>query len=131
MEVGAALGCLAASGGCPPAKEIIEALKDGANATDVKPPKALPEEPFAITMSEAVIGSALIWVRERFVGFVYLLKFLLSPLLAVMVGVIFEGQLAKSLLYFFVGSISIDTEDLVIIPFCWHIYKTLSSLEAV
>ncbi len=122
MQVSTSLWGLSGRRSCPPK----EGVKDITKATDVKPFKALPEEPFAITMSEAVIGSALIRVRERFVGFVYLLKLLLSPVLAVMVGVILEGQLTKSPLYFFIGSISIDTENLVIIPFCWHIYKTLS-----
>jgi len=121
MKVSTALRCLAGRSSCPPAEESV---KDVTKATEVKSLKALPEEPFAISMSEVVISSALIWVREHLVGFVYLLKLILSPIIAVMVGVILEGQLTKSPLYFLVGSIIIDTENLVIIPFCWHPFST-------
>ncbi len=88
MKVSSALWCLAGSRSCASAKESI---KDVTKATEVKALKALPEESFAATVSEAVIGSPFIRVREYLVGFVYLLKLLLSPILVVMVGVMLEG----------------------------------------
>lgn len=35
-----------------------------------------------------------------------------------------EGQLTKSLLYFLVGSVSIDTEHFIMVTFLWHPFST-------
>ena len=124
-EVGTGLWRLAGGRSCP----AKEGIKDITKAAEIKSLKASPEEPFTATVSKAVIGSAFIRVGEHFVGFVYLLKPLLSSFLVVMVRMIAEGQLTKSLLYFYLGSISVYAEDFIIVPFCWNIYKTLSPLS--
>jgi len=120
LKVSPALWCLAGGRGCS-SKEIIKVLKDAANTTKVEAFKPASEEAVT-TVPEAVIGSTFIWVREHFVGLVYLLKFLLSSILAVMVRVILESQLTISALYFLPISIPVYTEDFIIVPFCWHVF---------
>ena len=92
-----------------------EGIKDITKATEVKPLEVPPEDTFGATMPKAVIGGALIGVREHLVSLVYFLKFLLSPIMVVVVGVMLEGQLTESLLDLLIGGISVYTEDFIII----------------
>ncbi|MBA7686377.1 hypothetical protein ES703_94821 [subsurface metagenome] len=87
MEVGTALWCLTGSS----SYSAKEGIKDITKAGKVKAFKASSEKSFGTTMSEAVIGSAFIGVREHFKGFVYLLKFFPGIIITVMVGVILKG----------------------------------------
>jgi len=87
MQVGTAPGCLTGGSSCP----TEESVEDITKAAEVKPLKASPKEPFGSTMSKAVIGGALIRVRQHFVGFVYLLELLLGSSLVVVVGMMLEG----------------------------------------
>jgi len=120
MKVSPALRCLASCGSGAPTKESIE---DTANTLKAKSLKAMPKEAFT-TMSEAVIGGSLFRVREHFVGFVYLLELLLGPIILVMVGMILEGELTKSLLYLPLGSIFVYAEDFIIVALRRH-FRTL------
>ena len=86
-QVSTTLGCLTGGSGCP----TKEGIKDITKAAEVKPLKAPPEEPFSSAMPKAVIGGALIRVRQRFVGFVYLLEPLLGSLIMVVVRMMLEG----------------------------------------
>ncbi len=70
-----------------PAKEGIEDITE----SEVKPVSPSPEESFTTAMTEAVIGSALIGIRKNFVGFIYFLELLFSPIATVVVGVILKG----------------------------------------
>jgi len=121
VEVSAAPWCLAGSRG----HSAKEGIKYIAEATKVKALKAPPEKSLGTTMPKAVIGSALIRVTEHLKGFVYLLKLLLSSILVVTVRVILQSQPTKSPLYFLIGGISRDTEDLIIVTFYWHILNPI------
>jgi hypothetical protein len=86
-EVGTTLWCLVGGSGSP-AKEGVE---DIAEAAKVKALKASPEKSFGTTVAKAVIGSPLIWGRERFIGFVYLFESFPRLIIMIVVGVIFKG----------------------------------------
>ena len=88
MQVSTTLWC-STSRGSYSTKEVIKVLKDTTNAA--KAFKAPPEDSLGTTMPKAVIGSAFIRVRERFVSLIYLLKFFPSIIITVMVGVILKG----------------------------------------
>ena len=76
-------------------------------------------------MTKAVVGGALVRVREHFVGLVYLLELPLSITITVMVRMILESKLTESLLHFLVGSVPGDSKDIVVIPLCWHLFSHL------
>ena len=87
MQVSTPLGRLASSSSCP----SKEGVKNITKAAEVKSFKAPSEKPLSATMPKAVIGSALIRIGEHFVSFIYLFKLLLSPIIAVVVRVVFES----------------------------------------
>jgi hypothetical protein len=68
-----------------------EGIKDITKTTKIKALKFPSEKSFGTTMPKAVIGSALIRVREHLVSLIYLLKFFPGSVIMVMVGVILEG----------------------------------------
>jgi hypothetical protein len=105
------------SSGRPTAEEGIKYI---AETAEVKAFKALVEEPFS-TMSEAVIGSTLVRIGEHFVSFVDLLKPVFSPVIPVMIRMIFKGQLAKCTPYPIRTGIPVHTQDIVIIALYRHI----------
>jgi len=67
-----------------------------------------------------VVCGALFRVSQHLIGFVYLLELVRRPLLMVVVWVVLESKLTKSLLYFLLRGISIYTEDFIIISLYSH-----------
>jgi|TARA_Y100000031_G_scaffold152395_1_gene195454 hypothetical protein len=97
----------------PTAKESIE---DATHAVKAKSLEAATE--IVLTaMSEPVIGTTLIRVREHLVGFVYFLELLFSSVGPIVIGVVLEGHFAESLLYLISVCVLIDAENLIIVPF--------------
>ena len=68
-----------------------EGIEDIAKTAEIKALKTAPEGSLSTTVTKAVVGAALIRVREHFVGLIYLLELLLSATITVMVRVILEG----------------------------------------
>ena len=87
MQVGTRLGRLAGGSSCP----LEKGVKNIAKTAEVKSFKAPPENSLSTTVPKAVIGNALIRVGEHFVGFIYLFKLLLGPIITIAVGVILKG----------------------------------------
>ena len=87
MQVSASLWGLSGSRSC----SSKEGVKDITKATEIESLEAAAKELFSGTVSEAVIGSTLIWIGEYFVGFAYLLKFFFCPVITVAVRMILEG----------------------------------------
>jgi len=100
----AALG--SAAGGCRRAAE--EGIEDIPEAAHVEALEAPAEQPLGAAVAVAVVGGALLYIREHLVGFVHLLEPVPRLLVVVMVGVMLEGQLAKSLSYLLVGGVTGD-----------------------
>lgn len=124
-QVGTTPGCLT----CSRTGTTKKGFKDVAKAAEIKALEAPPEEIVSTTVSEAVIGSALIGVREHFVSLIYFLELFRSPVLSITVGMIFKRQLTKSLLYLLVSGVSRHTQNLIVITFHCHIvYLSLDVL---
>ena len=75
-----------------------------------------PEEAVT-TMPETVIGITLLRVGEHFIGFVHFLELLFGTVAAVTVRVIFKSKLTEGCFYFTLGSVSVHTEDFIVILF--------------
>ena len=102
-----------------------EGFKDVSKAAKTKVFKAPAKYIVSTSVSEAVIGSAFIGVREHLIGFIDFLEPGFSAVIAIPVRMVLKGKLTKSFLYFLIRGAPGHPQNLVIIPFLSHIIVSI------
>jgi hypothetical protein len=97
-----------------------ESLKNIPDATHVETIEPLGEAAITASVSVPVVGSPFLRIGKDFLGFVDFFELILSLRIVVFIGVIFECQGPESFLYVFIGGISANAEDFIIITFFSH-----------
>lgn len=97
-----------------------EGIKDIAEATEIGAGEASAPDALSAIMTVAVIGGTLLSIGKHLVSLVYRLELFFSALFGVMVGMILEGKLTKSLLYLFLAGVSIHAENFIIVTLGRH-----------